>query len=132
MSEKTVPVPVVSRKAPAPKVIPLVLVPEAFKTPLELNEKVERFSVPVLSEKLETLRAAASVTVAPEALMVVPPIVLPALVMVEAARNVGLRPVNVPPADSVKFWYRETEPEAVQLLPVNVKALKPVPLKVRA
>lgn len=124
----------VSAMLPEPKEIARVLLLLELKIPV-LKVKLARSSVPAVSVVVlvvSAVIASTSVTVPAAVLTVVLPSVLPTLVTDAVARNVGAREVNVPPDDKVKFWYMEIEPEAVQLLPVNVNALNPVPLKVSA
>ena len=95
----------VSAMLPAPKVIARVDVPEEEKIPV-LKVNPARLRVPAVSvvvALVATVIASARVTVMPEPLIVVLLIVLPTLVMVAVARNVGANDVNVPPVESVKF-----------------------------
>ena len=124
----------VNAMLPEPKVMARVDDPEELKIPV-LKVKLASARVPAVSVVVfvvPAVIASASVTVPAAVLTVVLPSVLPTLVTDALSRNVGAREVNVPPDDKVKFWYMEIEPEAVQLLPVNVNALNPVPLKVSA
>ena len=124
----------VSAMLPEPKEIARVLLLLELKFPV-LKVKFASARVPavrVVVFVIPVVIASTSVTVPAAVLTVVLPSVLPTLVTDALARNVGARAVNVPPDDKVKFWYMEIEPEAVQLLPVNVNALNPVPLKVSA